>query len=224
MKKQLSIYIDETGDFGPYDSNTKIYGVGFVLCEDLDKCDPYLRQFHRRLQSKEAGEFPIHVGPIIRREGPYINLLHEERLLLFDAIFDLLLESPINVLYTMVRKSEKDTDMEMAKALSNLVRDNLEYFNSFEKIIIYYDNGQSQLKSLLLGIFSANFLNFEMVLARQSEHPFMQLADLVSSLALLNYKVKEGNLSKSENEFFAGRRNLKKVYLSGLKIKALNKN
>ena len=63
-----------------------------------------------------------------------------------------------------------------------------------------------------------------MVLARQSEHPFMQLADLVSSLALLNYKVKEGNLSKSENEFFAGRRNLKKVYLSGLKIKALNKN
>ena len=137
MKKQLSIYIDETGDFGPYDSNTKIYGVGFVLCEDLDKCDPYLRQFHRRLQSKEAGEFPIHVGPIIRREGPYINLLHEERLLLFDAIFDLLLESPINVLYTMVRKSEQDTDMETAKALSNLVRDNLEYFNSFEKIIIY---------------------------------------------------------------------------------------
>ena len=61
-----------------------------------------------------------------------------------------------------------------------------------------------------------------MVLARQSEHPFMQLADLVASLALLNYKVREGNLSKSENEFFAGRRKLKKVYLSGLKIKALN--
>ena len=222
MKKQLSIYIDETGDFGPYDSNTKIYGVGFVLCEDLDNCNPYLRQFHRRLKGKEAGEFPIHVGPLIRREGPYIDLIHEERLVLFDAIFDLLLESPISVLHTMIRKSEKEADMEMAKALSNLVRDNLEYFNSFESIVIYYDNGQSQLKSLLLGIFSANFLNFEMVLARQSEHPFMQLADLVASLALLNYKVREGNLSKSENEFFAGRRKLKKVYLSGLKIKALN--
>lgn len=223
MKKQLSIYIDETGDFGPYDSITKIYGVGFVLCEDLDKCDPYLRKFHRRLQNKKACEFPIHVGPIIRREGPYSNLTHEERLLLFDVIYDLLLESPISILHSMVRKSEKETDIEMAKALSNLVRENLEYFNSFEKIIIYYDNGQSQLKSLLLGIFSANFLNFELVLARQSEHPFMQLADLVASLALLSYKVKDGNLSKSENEFFAGRRKLKKVYLSGLKLKVLNK-
>lgn len=223
MKKQLSIYIDETGDFGPYDSITKIYGVGFVLCEDLDKCDPYLRKFYRRLQSKKACDFPIHVGPIIRREGPYSDLTHEERLLLFDVIYDLLLESPISILHTMVRKSEKETDIEMAKALSNLVRDNLEYFNSFEKIIIYYDNGQSQLKSLLLGIFSANFLNFEIVLARQSEHPFMQLADLVASLALLNYKIKDGNLSKSENEFFAGRRKLKKVYLSALKIKVLNK-
>lgn len=219
MTKELSIYIDETGDFGPYDSNTKIYGVAFVLCEDLDKCDPYLRKFHRRLKGKEAGDFPIHVGPLIRREGPYSDLNYESRLLLFDIIVDLLIDSPISVLATKVRKSDKSTDEEIAKALSKLIRDNIQYFESFGKISIYYDNGQSQLRSLLLGIFSANFLNFEMILARQSEHPFMQLADLVASLVLLDYKTKEGNLSTSESEFFAGRRKLKKVYLSALKKK-----
>ena len=219
MTKELSIYIDETGDFGPYDSNTKIYGVAFVLCEDLDKCDPYLRKFYRRLKGKEAGDFPIHVGPLIRREGPYSGLNYESRLVLFDIIFDLLIDSPINVLATKVRKSDKSTDEEMAKALSKLIRDNIQYFESFDTINIYYDNGQSQLRSLLLGIFSANFLNFEMILARQSEHPFMQLADLVASLVLLDYKTKEGNLSISESEFFAGRRKLKKVYLSALKKK-----
>ncbi|MBQ7995067.1 MAG: DUF3800 domain-containing protein [Bacilli bacterium] len=219
MTKELSIYIDETGDFGPYDSNTKIYGVAFVLCEDLDKCDPYLRKFYRRLKGKEAGDFPIHVGPLIRREGPYSGLNYESRLVLFDIIFDLLIDSPINVLATKVRKSDKSTDEEMAKALSKLIRDNIQYFESFDTINIYYDNGQSQLRSLLLGIFSANFLNFEMILARQSEHPFMQLADLVASLVLLDYKTKEGNLSTSESEFFAGRRKLKKVYLSALKKK-----
>ncbi len=86
MKKELSIYVDETGDFGPYDSNAKIYGVAFVLCEDLDKCDPYLRRFHRRLKGKEAGDFPIHVGPLIRREDPYSELNYESRLVLFDII------------------------------------------------------------------------------------------------------------------------------------------
>ena len=131
MQKLLSIYIDETGDFGPYDSNTKIYGVAFVLCEDLEKCDPYLRKFHRRLKGKESGDFPIHVGPLIRREGPYSDLNHESRLLLFDAIYDLLIESPISVLHTMIRKSKKNSDAEMAKALSTLVRDNLDYLNLY---------------------------------------------------------------------------------------------
>ena len=221
MNKQLSVYIDETGDFGPYDSITKIYGVAFVLCDDMSKCGPYLKRFYRRLQNKEAGNYPIHVGPLIRREGPYANLEQENRILLFDVLFDLLLESPVSILHTMIRKTEKESDVEMAKALSNLVKDNLQYLNSFEKIFIYYDNGQSQLRSLLLGVFSANFLNFEMVLAKQSEHAFMQLADLAASLTLLEYKVREGNLSKSENEFFAGRRKLKKVYLSGLRLKSL---
>lgn len=221
MARQLSIYIDETGDFGPYDSITKIYGVAFVLCDDLERSEPYLRMFQRRLQNKKAGIFPIHVGPLIRREGPYNSLDHEDRLLLFDAIFDLLLESPVSILTSMIRKSERESDVEMAKALSNQIKNHLDYLNSFDKIVIFYDNGQSQLRSLLLGIFSANFLNFEMVLARQGEHPFMQVADLVASLTLLDYKVREGNLSKSENEFFAGRRKLKKVYLPSLRIKSL---
>ncbi|MBE6141463.1 MAG: DUF3800 domain-containing protein [Erysipelotrichaceae bacterium] len=221
MKKQLSIYIDETGDFGPYDSITKIYGVAFVLCEDLEKCDSYLRSFFRRLQNKECGNFPIHVGPLIRREGPYSHLNYESRLVLFDTLFDLLLNSPISILDTKVKKSDKSTDEAMAKALSILIRDNIQYFHSFDKITIYYDNGQSQLRSLLLGIFSANFLNYEMVLARQSEHPFMQVADLAASLSLLDYKVHESNLSNSENEFFAGRRKLKKIYLACFNKKKL---
>ena len=107
MKKQLSIYIDETGDFGPLDSITKIYGVAFVLCDDFDNCNPYLKMFERRLKNKEGGEYPIHVGPLIRGETPYKGMLRDSTLILFDAIYDLLLNSPINLLNSMIRKSEK---------------------------------------------------------------------------------------------------------------------
>ena len=48
-----------------------------------------------------------------------------------------------------------------------------------------------------------------------------ETGDLVATLTLLDYKVKEGHLSKSENEFFAGRRNLKKVYLNSFRKKLL---
>lgn len=75
-------------------------------------------------------------------------------------------------------------------------------------------------KELTRLIFNAYFLDFEMVLALQSEHPFMQIADLFATLSLLEYKVKEGSLSTSENVFFGERRMLKRTYLGILKIKS----
>lgn len=221
--KILSIYVDETGDFGPYNSKTPIYGVSFVLCENLDKCCCYLEKFNKRIKNKKQGDFALHAGPLIRNEGPYEGLIREDRVALFDIGYDLLLESPIKLLTTSIRKNEtKITEQEIAKCISKAIFENLSFFRSFDEINIYYDNGQTQLRSLILGIFSANFLNFNLILAKQNEHPFMQLADVCSTLLLLDFKVREGNLTKSENEFFGGRRNLKKVYLSSFKKKMLS--
>lgn len=220
--KILSIYVDETGDFGPYNSNTPIYGVSFVLCGDLDRCGCYLEKFNRRIKNKKQDDFALHAGPLIRNEGPYVGLNREDRVELFDIGYDLLLESPVKLLTTFARKTEtKVTEQEIAKSISRVIFDNLSFFRSFDEINIYYDNGQTQLRGLILGIFSANFLKFNLILAKQNEHPFMQLADICSTLLLLDFKTKEGNLTKSEIEFFGGRRNLKKVYLSSFRKKML---
>ena len=223
MKKQkvLSIYCDESGDFGGYDKKSPIYCLSLVLLSSEDDATPYLREYHRRYHCKRGGESSFHAGPIIRGEELYRGLSRGERLELFDIAFDLALYSPIKTINIRVKKQTVDVIDDLSKQLTKYIFDNIEYFRSFDKIQFFYDNGQIQLKTMLTTIFNAYFLNFEMILALQSEHPFMQIADLFATLSLLEYKTKESNLSTSENVFFGGRRMLKKTYLGILKTKII---
>ena len=219
-EKILTIYCDESGDLGGYEKQSPIYCLSFVLLSSEDDATPYLREFHRRFHSKNGGESPFHAGPLVRGEELYRGLNRGERLELFDIAFDLALKSPIKVINIRVKKEKGDVLDSLSKELTRVIFGNIDYFRSFDKIECYYDNGQIQLKTMLTTIFNAYFLNFEMILALQSEHPFMQIADLLATLSLLEYKVKESSLSTSENVFFGGRRMLKKTYLGILKIKA----
>ena len=220
-EKVLSIYCDESGDLGAYDKKSPVYCLSLVLLSNENDATPYLREFHRRYHSKKGGESPFHAGPLIRGEEIYRDLTKLNRLQLFDIAFDLAIKSPIKVIDIRVKKEQSDVINSLSKQLTRCIFDNKEFFESFDKILFYYDNGQMQLKAMLMGIFNAYFLNFEMILALQSEHPFMQIADLLATLSLLEYKTKESNLSTSENEFFGGRRMLKKTYLGIFKVKAL---
>jgi len=223
MKKEkvLTIYCDESGDLGEYDKKSPVYCLSLVLLSNEDDANPYLREFHRRYRSKRGGDSSFHAGPIIRGEDIYRTLTRGERLELFDIAFDLALYSPIKIIDVRVKKENGDVINALSKQLISYIYSNIEYFRSFDKIQFYYDNGQIQLKTMLMAIFNAYFLNFEMTLALQSEHPYMQIADLLATLSLLEYKTKESNLSTSENVFFGGRRMLKKTYLGILKTKLL---
>ena len=170
------------------------------------------------------GELPFHAGPIIRGEELYRELTRGERLELFDIAFDLAIKSPIKIINIRVKKEKGDTIDSLSKELTKCIFENIDYFRSFDRIKCFYDNGQTQLKTMLMTIFNAYFLDFEMILALQSEHPFMQIADLIATLSLLEYKVKESSLSTSENVFFGGRRMLKKTYLGIFKTKSFDDN
>ena len=219
-EKTPTIYCDESGDLGGYYKESPVYCLSLVLLSSEDNATPHLREFHRRYHSKNGGESPFHAGPIIRGEESYRGLNKGERLELFDIAFDLALTSPIKVINIRAKKENRDTIDSLTKELTRVIFDRIEYFRSFDKIRFYYDNGQIQLKTMLVAIFNAYFLSFEMILALQSEHPFMQVADLFATLSLLDYKTRESNLSASENTFFGGRRMLKDTYLGLLRIKA----
>ena len=74
--------------------------------------------------------------------------------------------------------------------------------DGFDKIIVYYDNGQIELGAILNTVFSIHFSNVEFRKAEPQKYRLLQAADFICSMELLKIKKIENRLSKSEKQFF----------------------
>ena len=111
----------------------------------------------------------------------------------------------------------------LSRKIATQLRDNLDYFNSFDNIIVYYDNGQNELTKILISIFNALFVNVEFRRVKPSEYKLFQVADLICTWELLSLKAKDKAFSKSENEMFGSAREfMKNRYKLIQKKKLLN--
>ena len=106
----------------------------------------------------------------------------------------------------------------MSRELGSYIRGNLEEFQSFERIVVYYDNGQKEITTIINTVLKA-LLEAEARRVRPSDYAPFQAADMVCTLALPAHKLEDGNLSKSEQAFFGSRRDLIKNYLKPMKRK-----
>lgn len=77
--KTLSILIDESGDFGKFDSKDPNYHVVMVIHEQQDDITDRVKTFNRTLNDRGYSNHYIHVGPLIRREKPYLEFERQER-------------------------------------------------------------------------------------------------------------------------------------------------
>ena len=96
-----------------------------------------------------------------------------------------------------------------------------DYFSNYYKIIVYYDNGQSELSAVLNAVLSIQFANVEFRKAESQKYRLLQATDFICSLELLRIKRNEKRLSKSEEKFFYKPQELKKVFLKVVDKKRL---
>lgn len=90
-EKILSVFIDESGDFGPYDFHAPFYLVAMVLHNQDVDISKNIDDLENHLTNIGYKQHAIHTGPLIRRESIYANDLMEERKRLFNALFNFVL-------------------------------------------------------------------------------------------------------------------------------------
>lgn len=103
----------------------------------------------------------------------------------------------------------------------SVVWEHIEFFVDFDKIIVYYDNGQVELGTILNAVFSIRFSNLEFRKAEPQKYRLLQAADFICSMELLRIKRDEKRLSKSERHFFYKPLELKKTFLKSVEKKKL---
>lgn len=219
--KELSIFIDESGDFGKFDNNCPYYIVSLLLHEQSECIKSAVQYLDNVLTEMGFNNHTVHTGPLIRREGQYKTEDINVRYKLFNKIFSFTRNAPVKYKTLIVDKKYTDNafikiNQSLSKQLGEFIRENLQYFNNFDRIIVYYDNGQIQLTNIIISVFST-FFNDEFVEYRAAypeQYRLYQSADLICTLTLLDCKINNNiSFTKSELKFFGSVRKLKKNYL-----------
>lgn len=135
---------------------------------------------------------------------------------LFRSLFNFIRLCEISQKSFVFKKSEFPDHDKMVSRISREVsiflRDNLPFLQSFDRIIVYYDNGQKEITNLVNTLFNA-FFEADVRKVFSSDYSLFQAADMFCTLALLETKLENEGLSNSETEFFLNARNLRKNYL-----------
>ena len=221
--KILSVFIDESGDFGTYESHAPFYIVSMILHDQSIDISANIQGLDEHINNLNYPNHAIHIGPLIRRESIYSNDLMEERKRLFSALFNFSRKLPFSYICAKIKKSECPDVItltgRLSKSISRILQEHREFFDAFDNIIIYYDNGQVELTKILTSVFYVLFTNVEFRKVSPVDYKLFQVADLICTLELLAEKSTSNAFTKSELEFFHSARDFKKNYYKHLSKK-----
>ena len=225
--KELSIFIDESGDFGKIRGEGDYYLVTFVYHDQSQSIYQDTVKLEESIKLSGFDIEYIHTGPIIRKEGIFENYSLDDRRKLIYKMLNFVMKCPIRF-YTISIKRKDAMDRiqlsgKLGKAINDMLSENREYLNSFDKVIVYYDNGQRELTSILNAVFSIQRSNVEFRKAEPQKYRLLQAADFICSIELLRIKREENRLSNSERQFFYKPNELKKTFIKGIEKKRISK-
>lgn len=217
MEKILSVFIDESGDFGFIKDASKYYLITLVFHDQKDNISSNIE----RIKDKPV----FHAGPIIRREPPFQNTSIEDRKRLFQSIFMFTMGLPIKCKsFSYVKKEYNNDILKLErKMIRELYSFFMEHYDDFQayKIVVYYDNGQHHITRVLNNSLAITGLDYDF---KKEVHPYdyrlFQVADYITTVRLLELKANYKELSKSELKFI-DLKHLKKNYIKMINKKEL---
>jgi hypothetical protein len=205
--RELSIFVDESGDFGALEKHAPFYLLTLVFHNQEDDISEQVIDLDDALVQAGFTVHAIHTAPLIRREGYYYSFGVEERRSIFKKLYYFARKAQFSYKTFAFRKKEagfgSELVLNMSKELGLFIRNNLEHFCSFERIVIYYDNGQHQVNSVLLSVFGALISQgLEIRNVSPSDYKLFQVADFICTIELLEMKRQSKMISRSEQLFF----------------------
>lgn len=226
--KELSIFIDESGDFGDSRTHAPHYLIAAIFHDqsmpirsDLLRLERYLRTIGL------PPDFYVHVGPAIRREGGYRSMSLEARKKLVYRTFAFFRSVPVTYKTFWVEKKYADGPTKIAAMLRNQIKDfiteNYSTLQKYNKVKIYYDGGQAEVARVLRATFKSALASVTIKNAAPADYRLSQVADLICSLKLIEVKLKNGKLTKSERFFFRSGTEFRKKFLIPMRKKEFGK-
>ena len=218
--KRLNIFIDETGEFGFGKGSSELYGVSFTFHEQQDDIMVELNKLNKRL--REIGYIEmIHMADLIMNRKEYKSFDIKKRKSIFNSIYQFSRRIPVKYKTIIVDKRYTDNRTVLRQRISmeinKMIKEHETYFERFDKIVMYYDNGQEVLGTILDSIFY-RFDGFEhRVDFDHKEKRLFQVSDMLTFVDKYDYKYKNKIPFTEGEKFFFSVEDIRRV------LKELNK-
>ena len=149
----------------------------------------------------------IHLAYLVAKRGDYSHFDLEKRKSIFWAIFYFSNRVKVKIKTIIIDKKYINKKMQLnialAREIGKLITENKNYFNSFDKIVIYYDNGQETLATILDTLFATNPNVERRTEFDHAKKRLFQVSDMLTVIDKLDYKRKYIAFTKPENYFFS---------------------
>ena len=224
MAKELSIFVDESGDRG---GKARYYLLTLVFHDQADSIAEAVTGYEAKLAMADLPNIPFHSEPLMNGHKDYEFLSIEQRKTMLAYFSSFVRKLPISYITLVYRRSQFEDPtrlMErMGHDISSVIAEHLNFFQSFDDVKVYYDNGQDIVKQALDR--SVNKLLSRGVVRRRktsmTDYRLEQVADYLCTieLALVKYVAKEDG--GTYNKFFGGIGPFKKNWLKQARSKRL---
>lgn len=139
--RELSIFIDESGDFGEIKERPAYYLVTFVFHEQDAHINEYVMKLEENIKVSGFDIEYIHTGPVIRREEVFSRYSIDERRKLLYKMLNFVNVCPISYLTVTIDRKEATDKIalsgKLGKAINEAFMNHQEYFMNFDKINIW---------------------------------------------------------------------------------------
>ena len=222
---KLSLFVDESGD---RTGKARYYLVTLVMHDRSDEILGGVGNYERALLLSDLPNVPFHSEPLLNGRGPYTNLSIQQRKKLLVAFNVLVQRLPIRYhTFAYKRKEFSQPDElvnRMERDIADFLREHLAFFQSFEEVVVYYDNGQDIVKRALDRSMAVALSKRAVVRRRTSmtDYRLEQAADYLCTLELAAIKYAAKEDGETYNKFFGGIGPFKKNWLKQVRRKRLD--
>ena len=222
--RELSIFIDESGDIG--DCST-FYLVALVFHDQSEDLRGGVEKYVRSLSDSGLDAVPFHFAPVMRGHDQYEAMTLDTRKSYFSHFRIFAERAPYHYHVLCYEKSQFPSVYKLAerieKNLEEFINSRLEFFQSFDHVKIYYDNGRQIVKHAIhqairncLSKHAAIYRN-----ARPNDYRLFQVADYVCGIELAALRYERRTDNPTDHRFFGDKRSFTRNYLRRIREKLL---
>lgn len=222
--KELSVFVDESGT---QEGKAVFYVVTYVLHDQADDIVGTVVRYERSLAERGLPDIPFHATPLLRAHDAYAHLDMATRKRCLSAFGVFVQQLPIRYRSFVYRSSEYGTPERLQalirRDLAALMVDSLEFFQAYDCVKLYYDEGQPAVSNALRAAFEY-VLSKQAFINRDSTYRTLrlaQVADYLCAIELTAAKFECHCETSTDVKFFGGVGTFKKNWLKQARRKFL---